>query len=245
MILQIVEDKNTEKQRLPIVAIDGPAGAGKSTAARLLAYQLGFILIDTGALYRVLALNALQDDVSLTDGNELSALARRLQISFGKLEFRDSDPIPVLPVFCNGVDVTRDIRSPEIGMLASNVSKLPEVREALLQLQRDYGTAGGIVMEGRDIGTVIFPDAELKFFLTASVESRAQRRWEELQLVGKTISLEQVIKETKARDDQDSNRTHAPLRKAEDAILIDSTLIRLPDVVQQMAEIAREKISKK
>ncbi len=245
MSLQLIADQKTGKERMPIVAIDGPAGAGKSTAARLLAYQLGFILIDTGALYRVLALTALQEDVALSDGPALASLARKLEISFGKLEFRESDPIPVLPVFCNGAEVTKDIRSPEIGMLASNVSKLPEVREALLQLQRDFGNTGGIVMEGRDIGTVIFPDAEIKFFLTASVESRAQRRWEELQAVGKSISLDQVIGETKARDEQDTNRTHAPLRKANDALLIDSTTIRLPDVVQQMAEIAREKINKK
>jgi CMP/dCMP kinase len=242
MDLEIVENASTETQRLPIIAIDGPAGAGKSTAARLLAYQLGFTLIDTGALYRVLALMAMEADIQLTDGPALQQLAKKLEISFGKLELREGESIPILPVFCNGVEITKEIRSPEIGMAASNVSKLPEVREALLQMQRDFGELGGIVMEGRDIGTVIFPDANIKFFLTASVESRAQRRWEELQGVGSGITLDQVIVETRSRDDQDTKRAHAPLRQAEDALLIDSTAISLSAVVQHMATIVREKL---
>ncbi len=245
MSLELVEDESKSKDRLPIVAIDGPAGAGKSTAARLLAYQLGFTLIDTGALYRVVALMAMNEDVEFTDGPALAALTRRLEISFGKLDLRSGDSVPSLPIFCNGGEITREIRSPELGMAASNISKLPEVRDALLQLQRDFGLSGGIVMEGRDIGTVIFPDAEIKFFLTASVESRAQRRWEELQAIGKEITIDQVIQETRARDDQDTNRTHAPLRQASDAYLIDSTKISLADVVQQMAGIVRETLKQK
>ena len=136
--------------------------------------------------------------------------------------------------------MTDAIRSPELGMAASNVSKLPEVREALLEVQRGFANEGGIVMEGRDIGTVIFPDAELKFFLSASIESRAQRRWEELKAAGAERDLQTVIKETKNRDDQDTQRAHAPLKQASDAILIDSTNKNLDQVVAEMAVRVRE-----
>jgi len=229
------------QKRLPIVAIDGPAGAGKSTAARMLAYQMVFTLIDTGALYRVLALKALEQDVDLGDGKALFDLAHSLDIQFGKLEIQKVGEIPRLPVFCNNVDVTASIRTPELGMAASNVSKLPEVRDALFDLQRRYGETGGIVMEGRDIGTVIFPDADVKFFLTASVESRARRRWEELNAAGIDIQLDRVIMETQSRDDQDMNRPIAPLKQADDALLIDSTSRSLENVVQEMASIVRKK----
>jgi len=240
MTLKIVkEEARAKSARLPIVAIDGPAGAGKSTAARLLAYRLGLLLIDTGALYRVLALKALEQDLPLADGAALASLASRLEIQFGKLEILNDGEIPRLPIFCNGSDITDAIRAPALGMAASNVSKLPEVRDALLSLQRKYGDTGGIVMEGRDIGTVIFPDADVKFFLTASVESRARRRWDELTLAGAEISLDQVIRETRLRDDQDSNRPISPLRQAADAILIDSTSRSLDDVVGEMASTVR------
>lgn len=234
--------------RLPIVAIDGPAGAGKSTAARLLANQLGFLLIDTGALYRALALNALDRGIDLKNGPELATLCASLQFQFGALErgHRESGSdvvVPRLHVYCNGVDVTDAIRSPELGMAASNVSKLPEVRDALLNVQRDFGRRGGIVMEGRDIGTVIFPEAEIKFFLTASVESRAGRRWEELKSAGAQTKLEQVIRETIARDDQDTKRPIAPLRQAPDAKLIDSTTRGLEEVVNEMAHTVRQYLS--
>lgn len=229
---------------LPIVAIDGPAGAGKSTAARWLAYQLKFRLIDTGALYRALALNAMERNIALNDGPALAKLCGTLKFQFGNLEKGGVDGdalnVPKLHVYCDGIDVTDAIRSPELGMAASNVSKLPEVREALLEVQRAFGQEGGIVMEGRDIGTVIFPDADLKFFLTASIESRAQRRWEELRASGADRDLQTVINETKNRDDQDSGRAHAPLRQSADAILIDSTNKNLDQVVSEMAVRVRE-----
>lgn len=250
MSLKLVSDRTADSMdsfgaRLPIVAIDGPAGAGKSTAARLLAKQLGFTLIDTGALYRALALNALDRNVDLRDGPALATLCRTLEYQFGTLERGHREigsdvAIPKLHVYCNGVDVTDAIRSPELGMAASNVSKLPEVREALLDVQRRFGERGGIVMEGRDIGTVIFPSAELKFFLTASVESRATRRWEELKAAGANTKLEQVIKETMARDEQDTQRPIAPLKQADDARLIDSTSRGLEDVVNEMAHAVRQ-----
>lgn len=244
MSIRLLSGQNS-KRPLPIVAIDGPAGAGKSTAARLLAQQLGFLLIDTGALYRSLALTAFERNVDLADGPALAALCSQLTFQFGTLERshkQSSDGgsfIPKLHVYCNGLDVTDAIRDPRLGMAASNISKLPEVRDALLNVQRDFGTRGGIVMEGRDIGTIIFPDAELKFFLTASVDSRAKRRHEELTAVGIETKLEQVVRETQARDEQDTKRSIAPLKQAADAFLIDSTSITLDEVVSKMATSVR------
>lgn len=225
-------------KRLPIVTIDGPAGAGKSTAARWLAYTLGFKLIDTGALYRSLALQAIEKGVSLDDEKKLAELCASLKFQFGNLELpsnSEKDAIPQLRIFCNEIDVTEGIRTPEMGMAASNVSKLPAVRNALLQVQRDFGIEGGIVMEGRDIGTVIFPHADVKFYLEASLESRATRRQSELEAAGVKLSLEQILKETQARDEQDMNRKIAPLVKAEDAISIDSTSKSFEEVVTDMA----------
>jgi cytidylate kinase len=229
------------------VAIDGPAGAGKSTAARLLAQQLGFTLVDTGALYRCLAFVALERNISLKDGPALAALAGGLKFQFGSLEKphvgADGQPvIPKLHVYCNSVDMTDSIRTPELGMAASNVSKLPEVREALLDVQRSFGREGGIVMEGRDIGTVIFPEAELKFYLTASVESRAKRRWEELKAAGLDREYETVVRETRARDEQDMNRAIAPLREAPGSVHIDSSSRDLLAVVNEMARHVRDRL---
>ncbi len=245
-------DAKKNSGRLPIVAIDGPAGAGKSTAARLLAYQLGFRMIDTGALYRALALNAMERNISLSNGPALALLCEKLKFNFGVLEKHDTEKgiekgvlhIPKLHVYCDGIDVTDSIRTPEMGMAASNVSKLAEVRAALLDVQREFGREGGIVMEGRDIGTVIFPDAEIKFYLSATVESRAKRRWEELNAGGIKIEFSQVVQETKSRDEQDMNRKEAPLRQAPDAILIDSTAKGLDDVLSEMASHVRSYLKK-
>jgi cytidylate kinase len=229
------------------VTIDGPAGAGKSTAARWLAYTLNFKLIDTGALYRSLALQAMEKGVSFEDEKALAELCSGLKIQFGSLELpsnADKDAIPQVRIYCNEIDVTDSIRTPEMGMAASNVSKLPEVRTALLQLQRDFGKEGGIVMEGRDIGTVIFPDAEIKFYLEASIESRALRRQQELAANGVNLDLDHILKETKARDDQDMNRKMAPLKKAADAIQIDSTSKSFEEVVTEMASKVRDYLRK-
>lgn len=230
-------------RRLPIVAIDGPAGAGKSTAARLLASQLGFKLIDTGALYRALALQSIERNIDLANGEALAQLAHSLKFQFGTLE-RQASGIPKVRVYCNQLDVTDAIRTPELGLAASNVSKYPEVRDALLDIQRRFGDEGGIVMEGRDIGTVIFPNAEIKFFLTASVENRAQRRCEELAAAGHNVNFEQILRETKTRDDQDSNRPVAPLKQAPDAHPIDSTQKNLDEVVAEMAAHVRSYLTK-
>jgi len=244
MNLKLVEPENF---KLPVVAIDGPAGAGKSTAARLLAFQLGFKLIDTGALYRSLALQALEQNVDFDDEQKLADLCLNMKIQFGNLERHSTEEsddveIPRLPIFCNGIEVTDEIRKPAIGMAASSISKFSKVRDALLAVQRAFGEEGGIVMEGRDIGTVIFPNAELKFYLTASVESRAKRRYEELVAAGNKVDLDRVVAETAQRDEQDMNRDVAPLKQSSDATLIDSTDKGLVDVVTLMAEKVRQKL---
>lgn len=213
-----------------VVAIDGPAGAGKSTAARLLAERLGYDLLDTGAIYRLMALLARQRGVSWEDGPGVAALATGLDLGF-RLEGE------VNRVFAGGTEVTRDIRAPEMSDGASRVSALPEVRAALLGIQRQIGARGGVVAEGRDIGTVVFPDAGAKFFLTATADERARRRVAELRAAGREADLEQTRQEMAARDQRDSTRAVAPLRKADDAVEIDSSAISADEVVARMAAL--------
>lgn len=215
-----------------IVAIDGPAGAGKSTAARLLAARLGYALLDTGAIYRTMALRARQRGISWDDGPGVASLADALDLKFQM----EGD---VNRVLANGEDLTVAIRTPEISDGASRVSALPEVRAALLGLQRRIGAAGGVVVEGRDIGTVVFPDAEAKFFLTASADERARRRMAELQAGGRPADLAQTKAEILARDERDSSRATAPLRRADDAVEIDSSALGPAQVVDEMAQIVR------
>jgi cytidylate kinase len=219
-----------ERTRGLIVAIDGPAGAGKSTVARLLAARLGYALLDTGAIYRSMALRARERGVAWDDGPAVAALAGGIDISF-RLEGA------VNRVTLNGQDVTTAIRTPEISDGASRVSALPEVRAALLGLQRRLGADGGVVVEGRDIGTVVFPEAEAKFFLTATADERARRRVAELAAAGKAVDTDKTKAEMLARDARDSTRASAPLRKADDAVEIDSSALGLDDVVARMAEV--------
>lgn len=213
-----------------IVAIDGPAGAGKSTAARLLAARLGYALLDTGAIYRTMALRARQRGIAWEDGPAVAALADELELAFRLVGATNH-------VFANGEDVTAAIRTPEISDGASRVSALPEVRAALLGLQRRIGAAGGVVVEGRDIGTVVFPNAQAKFFLTASADERARRRVAELQAAGRPADLAQTKADILARDDRDSNRATAPLRRAPDAVEIDSSALGPDEVVAHMAAV--------
>jgi cytidylate kinase len=216
----------------PIVAIDGPAGAGKSTVAKRLADELGFVLVDTGALYRAVALAAKRAGMSWSDATTISELAQALvtrrAISFARNADRG------VRVELDGEDVTEAIRTAEIGMGASTVSAHPGGRSALLDLQRQAGLEGRVVLEGRDIGTVVFPDAELKFFLTADADVRAQRRFEELRAKGIATSLEQTLADVIRRDAQDTTRAVAPLRKADDATLIDSSEMTVDDAVKRM-----------
>lgn len=225
----------------PVVAIDGPAGAGKSTVTRRVAEELGYLVLDTGAIYRSVALAAQSAGVAFDDEEGVAAVAAALAARSG-IEFRvDTERRPT--VWLDGHDVSLAIRSQAMGDGASRVSAVSGVRSALLELQRQVGRIGGVVVEGRDIGSVVFPDAEAKFFLTASVEVRAQRRLGELLARGDTTDLETVAREVRERDDRDRNRPIAPLIQAADARLVDSSDLTIDQVVesivQQVHDIAR------
>ena len=218
-----------------VIAIDGPSGAGKSTIARILAERLGYIQIDTGAMYRAAALLLSLADVDLEELSAVEAFCQKLDI---KLELNSGRQV----VFANGIDVTDKIRSPEMSLLTSKTASLKPVREALLKAQQQMGSRGGVVLEGRDIGTVVFPDAEIKFYLSASVEERARRRCEEMLSKGESVSLAETVIDVEKRDLQDSERDIAPLRQAEDALLIDSSRLSIDQVVNSMEAICRRKI---
>ncbi|HEY2736330.1 MAG TPA: (d)CMP kinase [Polyangiales bacterium] len=219
-----------------MIAIDGPAGAGKSTVAQKLAEKLGFVLVDTGALYRGVALVAREQGISWSDAARLGELTARLDLRF---EASEVGAAPRLLI--EGRDRSADIRTPEISMGASDVSKHEPVRDALLELQRRLGRDGGVVLEGRDIGTVVFPDAEAKIFLTAAAETRAARRVLDLEERGLPASFSQTLAEIQARDAQDSQRPVAPLKPADDAITLDTTDLDIDAVVARLAELARAK----
>jgi cytidylate kinase len=227
-------DEKGSKRPRPVVAIDGPAGSGKSTAARLLAKKLGFTLVDSGALYRGIALAARERGISWADGERLGAMAKTTTLTFAP------DPSGATRLLIDGMDRSDEIRTPEISLGASEVSKHAEVREALLGLQRVLGKDGGVVLEGRDIGTVVFPDAEIKVFLTAAIEIRARRRLLELRQLGHNVEFENILEDVRKRDEQDKNRTIAPLTAAEDAVILDSTDISIDGVVQRLAELIEE-----
>jgi cytidylate kinase len=217
-----------------IVAIDGPAGAGKSSASRLLASRLGFALVDTGAIYRTVALAASREGTGFDDDGRLGRLLPTLQIRFAPSEA----PGGGQRVLLLGEDVSQAIRTPPMSLGASAVSARPVVRDGLLELQRRLALAPenlGAVLEGRDIGTVVFPDADLKIFLTAGEAQRAQRRFAELRQKGDPSTLEQVLEEQRRRDKNDSERAVAPLRPAADARILDSSELDLAGVVEQLA----------
>jgi cytidylate kinase len=210
-----------------IITIDGPAGSGKSTISLLLAKKLGLLYLDTGAMYRAVALSALRKGVDPGDAAVLREMCRDIDINFRSAgdNYR---------VYIGAEDVSDEIRRPEIDMLSSKISAIKEVRDAMTGLQRRIGMKGGIVAEGRDMGTVVFPDADHKFFLTASSDIRAERRYKERVDRGECISMEQVETELKKRDEQDRTRIIAPLKPAVDAIIIDTTAMGINEVVDEM-----------
>lgn len=219
------------KRARPVVAIDGPAGAGKTTVTRRVAERLGYTLVDTGALYRSVALAADRAGIGFDDEEGVGALAEGLA-QRGDVKFESENGTQ--RVMLAGDDVSAAIRTQRIAEGASKVSALPRVRAALLEMQRAAGRAGGVVLEGRDIGTVVFPDAEAKFFLTASVDVRARRRYEELVAKGVDADLDVIREEVKRRDARDTMRPVAPLKQATDAVLVDSSCLEIDEVVEQI-----------
>lgn len=216
------------------VAIDGPAGAGKSTVARAVAARLSYIYVDTGAFYRAIGLFAHENGV---DAKDEAALSPRLADIKLEIVYADGEQ----RVLMNGRDVSEDIRTPEMGMAASNVSAMPSVRAFLLDLQRDMAKRQSVVMDGRDIGTVVLPGADVKIFLTASAESRAERRYKEYLAKGQKVSYNEVLEDMKRRDYQDMHREIAPLKQAADAILLDTTAFSPEETLDKVIEIIKER----
>ncbi len=217
------------------VAIDGPGGAGKSTSARAAAKEMGYIYVDTGALYRAVGVNALRKNIDTKDKTAVAASLEGISVD---LVFENGEQ----KVLLNGEDVSVEIRTPPASMAASDVSAVPAVRAFLFDLQRDIASRNNCIMDGRDIGTVVLPDARVKIFLTASAEERAQRRFKELQAKGSTVSYQAVLDELIERDYNDSHREIAPLKPAEDSVLLDTTGVSLEEQVQKIISIIKEKV---
>lgn len=220
----------------PVITIDGPSGVGKGTLTQSLARALGWHLLDSGALYRLTALRASDQGLPLEDATVVAESARQLPVRFVSGEAGQ----PVC-VELDGENVTQRLRTESCGRLASKVAVYPEVRQALLQRQRDFCRLPGLVADGRDMGTVVFPDAPLKIFLTASAEVRAQRRYEQLMLQGESVKISHLLKEIEARDARDMGRSEAPLRPADDAVLIDTSALNVQQVFDQVVKIWQER----
>jgi cytidylate kinase len=225
----------TSKRKRLTIAIDGPSGAGKSTVARLLAKRLGYVYIDTGAMYRSVAFRVKEKSISLKDESALNQLASSLHIAF-VTEGEQTH------VFCDGEDITSAIRTPEISRLASSISKQKGVRKALVQMQREMGKEGGVILEGRDIGTVVFPGADVKFYLDAESDKRVRRRYDEMVEKGVKVDFKETEEELVQRDHNDMHRIHSPLKKADDALFIDSTHRSVEEVVEEMVRMVKAKV---
>lgn len=217
------------------IAIDGPAGAGKSTISKAAAKQLGFIYIDTGALYRTVGLAASRKGVAPSEGKELDDMLSSISV---ELTFNEKGEQVVL---LDGEDVSGSIRTPEASMMASKISAVPAVRAYLLDIQRDMAKTNNVIMDGRDIGTVVLPNAEIKIFLTAAPEARAERRYKELVEKGMDVKYEDVLDDVKTRDYNDMNRDIAPLKQADDAVLADTTELDLQGSIDLIVSIIKER----
>lgn len=216
-----------------VIAIDGPAASGKSTTAKLVAKRLGYLYIDTGAMYRAMALKAKLSGITLSDAEAVDRMCQQTTIT------QKPGPEGVI-TFLDGRDVSREIRTPEISQLASDISTISAVRRKLVAQQQEMGKQGGVVMEGRDIGTVVFPRADVKVYMEASVAERARRRLAELSRKGTELSLSDIERQIEARDRQDSQRTDSPLSRAEDAVLIDTTGLSIEEQVERVVALARK-----
>ncbi|MEE8059197.1 MAG: (d)CMP kinase [Pseudomonadales bacterium] len=223
------DNPNLPKRRVPIVTIDGPSGSGKGTLCQLLARELGWHLLDSGALYRIVGLAAEKKGLSLDDEVVLAQLGANLNV-----EFRPSVGGEPSAVILNGEDISPEVRAETTAALASKVAVYSSVRDALKRLQRGFATMPGLVADGRDMGTVIFTDAQVKIYLTASAEERAQRRYKQLIRQGGSVNLAALLEDIKARDERDMNRKVAPLKPAADAIVIDSTATTIDVVLEQV-----------
>jgi cytidylate kinase len=219
-----------------LITVDGPSGSGKGTVCHILADKLNWHLLDSGALYRILAFAALQENIDLQDQNGLTELALNLQVSFQSNGFG-------VDTLLAGENIGDKLRTEIVGQAASQVASIQVVRDALLARQKDFYQAPGLIADGRDMGTVVFPDAPVKIFLDASAEERAQRRFNQLQNKGFNVSIAQILSEIKERDFRDRNRSVAPLRPADDALLIDSTSLTIDEVVNQVLEFSKLKLN--
>ena len=225
------------QESVPVITIDGPSGAGKGTAARMVAEQLGWKLLDSGAIYRVLAVASQYHHLDIDDEEALIPIAAHLDVEFKISATGDGQ------IILEGEDVTNSIRTEEIGNLASKIAAFPRVREALLRRQRAFKTAPGLVADGRDMGTVVFIDAAVKVFLTASAEERAQRRIAQLKEKGVCVNIERLLHDIRERDERDQNRKVAPLVPAQGAYVIDSTSLTIEEVVERIVAFANDKLS--
>lgn len=214
------------------VAIDGPAGAGKSTIAKLVAKEKGYIYVDTGAMYRALAVYFIEKGIAAEETEKIIAAAQEAEVS---IRYEDG----IQQVYLNGKNITSKLRTEEVGNMASMTSPVPEVRERLLELQRSLAREQDVIMDGRDIGTNILPNADVKIYLTASVETRAKRRYQELTEKGIACDHDEIAKDIQERDMRDMNRETAPLKQAEDAVLVDSSDMTIPEVVEAIVRLCR------
>jgi cytidylate kinase len=225
------------QKTVPVLTIDGPGGAGKGTICQMVAKQLGWHLLDSGALYRLTALAAQKHGVALDNESSVAVLAKHLDV-----QFMPQDE-GLVNTILEGEDVSGDIRTEEVGAMASKVAALPEVRQALLERQRDFAQAPGVVADGRDMGTVVFPRAPVKIYLTASAEERAKRRFLQLQEKGKAADIEKILSEIVERDERDMNREVAPLKPAIDALVVESTNMSIEQVLDVViTELQRAQI---